>query len=61
MDIIQFVIDNANTLFAILGGFVSIASLIVALTPSHTDDEVVGRIRGILERLSLIRHTEGRQ
>ena len=59
MEIVQFIIGNADTMLAIIGSLVTAASLIVALTPSHTDDKVVGVIRGALERLSMIKHTEG--
>ena len=59
MQIIQFIISNADAIFAILGSLVTAASLIVALTPSHSDDQVVGIIRNALERLSFIKHTEG--
>ena len=59
MQIIQFILSNADAMLAILGSLVTAASLIVALTPSHTDDKIVGIIRGALERLSFIKHTEG--
>ena len=59
MDILEFIIAHADTVFAIVGALVTVASLIVGLTPSHRDDEIVGIIRNMLERLSMLKHTEG--
>ena len=59
MQIIQFILSNADAMLAIIGSLVTAASLIVALTPSHSDDKIVGVIRGALERLSMIKHSEG--
>ena len=59
MQIIQFILSNADAMLAIIGSLVTAASLIVALTPSHSDDKIVGVIRGALERLSMIKHNEG--
>ena len=59
MEIVQFILGNADTMLAILGSLVVVASLIVGLTPSRADDKVVGIIKGFLERASMIKHNEG--
>ena len=59
MQIIQFILTTSDTVLAILGSLVTAASLVVALTPSRSDDKVVGIIRNFLERLSFIKQTEG--
>jgi len=55
----EFILQNAESLMAIIGGLVTVASLIVALTPSNKDDKVVGIIKGLLQRLSMVKDNEG--
>ncbi len=55
----QFIIENAESIMAIIGSLVTVASAIVALTPSNKDDKLVGKIKSILQRLSFIKDTEG--
>jgi len=55
----QFIIQNAESFMAIIGSLVTLASLIVALTPSNKDDKVVGVIKSFLQRLSMVKDNEG--
>ena len=50
---IDFVTSNYVEIFAALGAAVSLASIIVKLTPNKKDDEIVGYLRKALELLSL--------
>ena len=59
MEVVQFIIGNADAIFTILGSLVAAATVFVGLTESRKDDKIVGVIRGIVERLSLLSHNEG--
>jgi len=59
VEIIQWVLAHKEDMFAIVGAVVVLASAVVLVTPSRKDDEIVGTIRAFLERLSVIKHTEG--
>lgn len=50
---IDFITTNGTTLLQIVTGIVFVASLIVKLTPTPKDDEVVGKIMSIVEKLAL--------
>lgn len=52
-EIITFITERYDELLAIIGGVVSIASIIVKLTPSTKDDEVLNKIVLILEKFSI--------
>lgn len=43
-DLVAFVLSNADTLLAVLGALLTLASLVTALTPSPKDDEVVRKL-----------------
>lgn len=60
MEVIKWIFENSVTVMAILGALVTAASLFVGLTATPRDDEVVGIIRSVLERVSLVLNTEGR-
>jgi len=60
MESIKWIFDNSVTVMAMLGSLVTVASLFVGLTSTPRDDEVVGTIRSVLERVSLVLNTEGR-
>ena len=44
---------NGKDILAIIGGIVTVASLIVKLTPTQKDDAVLGKIIQVLSALSL--------
>jgi hypothetical protein len=50
---IQFLNENYVAIFAIIGQVVTVASAIVALTPSTKDDEIVGKIASFISRFSV--------
>ena len=49
----EWIMNNQKDVLLIITSIVTIASIIVKLTPSKKDDEVVGKIRKIIELLSL--------
>lgn len=49
----DWILQHWDDLVGIVFGVISVASAIVYLTPSQTDDEVVAKIRSVLERLAL--------
>lgn len=50
----DWIITNGDDVLAIIGGVVSVATLIVALTPSTKDDEILGKIIAVLDKLSIV-------
>ena len=59
MEVIKFIIEAAPAIVVALGLTVTAASGWVLVTPSPRDDEVVGKIRAFVERLSVFFPTEG--
>lgn len=53
-EIIAWITNNWKNILAIIGGVVSVATVIVQLTPSTKDDEILTIIINILEKLSLV-------
>ena len=53
-EIISFFQNHYDELLAILGGVVSIATLIVKLTPTTKDDAILTKIVNLLEKFSLV-------
>lgn len=53
-EIINFFQNHYDELLAILGGIVSIATVIVKLTPTTKDDAILTKIVNILEKFSLV-------
>lgn len=49
----NFISENWETLVLIVTTIVTLASLIVKLTPSPKDDEAVGKIMAIINALAL--------
>jgi hypothetical protein len=49
----EWIITNGDDLLAIIGGVVTVASIIVKLTPSTSDDEILGKVVSVLERFSV--------
>lgn len=52
MEIINWAIANADSVFAILSGLLGTALLIVKLTPSTKDDEIVGGAMAALQKVA---------
>lgn len=50
---IQWITEHWKDILAIIGGIVTVASLIVKLTPSTKDDAILAKIIKILAALSL--------
>lgn len=48
----NYLLNNYLEILAALGALTYAATLITALTPSKKDDEVVGKVRAVLEFLS---------
>lgn len=55
---IAFLKLHYDDILAIIGGIVSIATIIVKLTPSTKDDEILNKIINILSKLSIINTKE---
>lgn len=50
----EWILAHYNEVFAIIGQVVIVATGIVALTPSTRDDEFLGKVVGLIEKLSII-------
>lgn len=48
-----WIAENYTAVFAIFGQIVAVASAIVALTPTTKDDEFVGKVVKLIEKLSI--------
>lgn len=53
-EVISFIQNHWDELLAIIGGVVSIASIIVKLTPTTKDDNVLNTIINFLAKLSIV-------
>ena len=53
-EIISFIQNHWDELLAIIGGIVSVASIIVKLTPTTKDDNVLNTIINFLAKLSIV-------
>ena len=49
----EWIQANWVNITAVIGGVVTVASLIVKLTPTPSDDEVLGKVLSVLKALSL--------
>lgn len=58
LNTIAFLKLHYDDILAIIGGIVSIATIIVKLTPSTKDDEILNKIINILSKLSIINTKE---
>lgn len=52
MNLINFIIANLDTLFAVLFGLQAAAAAIVKLTPTTKDDAIVGKVLQFLEMVA---------
>ena len=57
-EVISFIQNHYDELLAIIGGVVSIASIIVKLTPSTRDNEILEKIINFLAKFSIINTKE---
>lgn len=57
-EIIAFLKLHYDDILAIIGGIVSIATIIVKLTPSTKDDEILNKVINVLSKLSIINTKE---
>lgn len=55
---INFIQNHYDELLAIIGGIVSIATIIVKLTPSTRDNEILEKIINFLAKFSIINTKE---
>ena len=53
-EILNLITDHYNELLAIVGGIVSISTIIVKLTPTTKDDEILNKIINFLAKFSLV-------
>lgn len=53
MEALKWMQENWEGLFAVVGALVTAASLIVKLTPSTKDDEVLGKVLKFIELFSV--------
>lgn len=56
--LIHWCTQHWQDVLAIIGGVVSVATVIVKLTPTQKDDAVLGKIIAVLSALSLV-NTDG--
>ena len=54
LEIITFLKLHYDEILAIIGGIVSIATIITKITPSKRDDEILAKILNILSKLSIV-------
>lgn len=58
---ISFIQNHWDELLAIIGGIVSVASIIVKLTPTTKDDNVLNAIVNFLAKFSIVNTKEDQQ
>ena len=51
--LIQWVLANGTDLLTILGGLVTVASIVTKLTPTPMDDALLSKLQKLLRRLSV--------
>ncbi|WP_294403091.1 hypothetical protein [uncultured Clostridium sp.] len=54
LTVLNFIAEHYDEMLAIIGGIVSIATIIVKISPSKRDDEILAKIVNVLAKLSLI-------
>lgn len=50
----EFITNHWNDILAVIGAVVSLATLIVGLTPTTKDDEILGKIVRFLDLFSVL-------
>ena len=58
MEVLTFIQNHYDELLAIIGGVVSIATIIVKLTPTDKDNKVLEKIINCLAKFSIINTKE---
>ena len=58
MEVLTFIQNHYDELLAIIGGVVSIATIIVRLTPTDKDNKVLEKIINFLAKFSIINTKE---
>ncbi len=58
MEVLTFIQNHYDELLAIIGGVVSIATIIVKLTPTDKDNKVLEKIINFLAKFSIINTKE---
>ena len=53
-EVINFITNHYDEVLAIIGGVVSVATIIVKLTPTTKDDEILDKIVSFLAKFSLV-------
>ena len=61
MEVLTFIQNHYDELLAIIGGVVSIATIIVKLTPTDKDNKVLEKIINFLAKFSIINTKEDQQ
>lgn len=51
---IEWIVAHLDELFAAIGAAVALATIIVKLTPSQSDDAVLARVVAVLNYLSIV-------
>ncbi len=54
MNVFEWILANWEGVFAVLGAICMTASAITALTPTPTDDRIVGKAYKVIEALGLV-------
>lgn len=54
----SWILENWTTIAAIVAGLMSVASMIVTLTPTPKDDEVLKVVRDFLVRISFLQPSD---
>lgn len=54
MEFVNWIVEHWSDVLAIIGGVVSVATIIVKLTPTTKDDSVLNAIVKVLSALSLV-------
>jgi len=52
-EVINWIKEHYQDVLAIIGGIVSVASIVVKLTPSQKDDAVLAKIIALLDHFSI--------
>lgn len=54
MKLVEWLTQHGPDVLAVIGAAVSLATVIVKLTPSQKDDAVLSKVVSVLEKLSLV-------
>lgn len=60
-NIISWIMDNLGNICTVLCGFIMVSSLIVKLTPSTKDNEVLGKIITVLDKFSIAKTADDKK